>query len=69
MKVISYSAVIEMLVDEGYLKGEEFIANEKPTHGNCCTCQDCGQNHDDCVCEHNRLLGWIKKMPIFNIDV
>jgi hypothetical protein len=23
----------------------------KPTHGNCCTCQSCGQYHDDCTCE------------------
>lgn len=22
----------------------------KPGHGICCTCQDCGLNHDDCVC-------------------
>lgn len=22
----------------------------KPTHGNCCTCQSCGQAHDECIC-------------------
>ena len=27
----------------------------KPTHGPCCTCQDCGQHYDDCVCEHNAI--------------
>jgi len=26
----------------------------KPTHGNCCTCQECGWPHDECVCEHNK---------------
>ena len=23
-----------------------------PTHGNCCTCQDCGQTHDKCMCQY-----------------
>ena len=23
-----------------------------PTHGNCCTCQDCGQYHDECICKY-----------------
>jgi len=23
----------------------------KSTHGNCCTCQDCKNFHDDCKCE------------------
>jgi len=22
----------------------------KPHHGNCCTCQDCGYDHDECIC-------------------
>jgi len=26
------------------------IIRWKPTHGNCCTCQECGHDHDDCVC-------------------
>ena len=28
-------------------RGDPFIA---PRHGNCCTCQDCGHYHDECVC-------------------
>jgi hypothetical protein len=28
---------------------------QKPTHGSCCTCQDCGYDHDQCVCEHNEI--------------
>lgn len=35
---------------------QEWISNyykqpwEKPTHGNCCTCQTCGWDHDSCKC-------------------
>lgn len=25
------------------------------THGTCCCCRECGQNHDDCVCTHNEI--------------
>jgi hypothetical protein len=28
-------------------------------HGTCCTCQDCGQSHDNCVCEHNEWVEFI----------
>ena len=28
-------------------RGDPFIT---PKHGNCCTCQDCGHYHDECVC-------------------
>lgn len=37
----------------GY-KGE-YIEPIKPSHGVCCCCRDCGQYHDDCVCESNRI--------------
>lgn len=23
----------------------------KPNHGPCCTCQDCGHDHDNCICQ------------------
>jgi len=69
MKLICYRSIIDMLITEGYLKGEDSIKKIKFTHGNCCTCQTCGQDHDECVCEHNRLLNFIKKMPTFNIAV
>lgn len=31
---------------------------KKPTHGTCCTCQDCGYGHDDyeCECPRNRTI-------------
>lgn len=25
----------------------------KPTHGTCCTCQDCGWPHDQCKCGYS----------------
>ena len=28
----------------------------RPGHGPCCTCQKCGQFHDDCKCEYNRII-------------
>ena len=49
--------VIAVLVEDGTLKGEEFVPHIKPGHGSCCTCQKCGYHHDDCVCQHNELLG------------
>lgn len=27
----------------------------KPTHGNCCTCQGCGLDHDSCRCDLDEL--------------
>jgi len=27
-----------------------------PTHGNCCTCQQCGKHHDDCRCDFDEVL-------------
>lgn len=26
-----------------------------PTHGTCCTCQGCGQSHEDCKCSEEEL--------------
>lgn len=31
------------------------IEHIKPRHGNCCTCQTCGQDHEGCVCQNNRI--------------
>lgn len=31
------------------------IMKARPTHGNCCTCQECGYDHDFCKCEHNAI--------------
>ncbi len=48
--------IIVLLIEKGYLLGEQVLETRKPTHGNCCTCQTCGQGHDECVCDHNELL-------------
>lgn len=50
--------IIDILIEEGYLKGRELIPNDtsKKGHGSCCYCQSCGHDKDYCVCEHNRLL-------------
>ena len=45
----------DVLIEWGSLKSKEQIEKIKPKHGNCCTCQDCGHYHDDCVCENNHL--------------
>jgi len=36
--------VSELFVDQ------PIVQTRKPTHGNCCTCQTCGEYHDDCQC-------------------
>ena len=54
--------IINLLISEGYIKeylGYKLAERIKPSHGNCCTCQTCGQGHDDCVCDHNR---WIENI-------
>jgi len=48
--------VVDVLIEQGQLMGSEPKKTCKPIHGNCCTCQECGMAHDDCVCEHNELL-------------
>lgn len=45
------------LMEDGYME-KEVVPKRKPTHGNCCTCQDCGYYHDECVCESNE---WHKR--------
>ena len=55
----SYADVIDWLHEKiGYLEGQF----RKPGHGNCCTCQDCGQNHDDCVCMDLEYFRYLHKI-------
>ena len=51
--------ILKILLDEGELRSLEIVPHIKPTHGNCCTCQRCGYEHDSCVCWSNRLLSLI----------
>ncbi len=39
-----------------YDRGFQIIKPIKPRHGSCCTCQECGYFHDECVCEHNEIV-------------
>jgi len=57
-RLVPLRSVIDLLIDYGYLQGNELIPHRKPTHGPCCTCQTCGHSHDgsDCACSHNELL-------------
>lgn len=50
--------VVETLIEEGLLRGKEFIAPDetKKSHGTCCYCATCGHDNDYCVCGHNSLL-------------
>jgi len=51
--------LLEILYQRGELKrdhGFSKIAPIKPNHGSCCSCQDCGQFYDDCVCTHNEWI-------------
>jgi len=35
---------------------DQKICKRKPTHGPCCTCQDCGYDLDACWCWDNKKL-------------
>ena len=53
--------IIAFMCEEGMiLRGAEPIAKKIPSHGPCCTCQECGWDYDHCVCEHNRLLTFLR---------
>ena len=34
----------------------------KPTHGTCCTCQECGQPHDECMCRDMENFKLVKQV-------
>ena len=65
--LVNLDDVINLLIEEGDLRGKDKIKHTKPTHGPCCTCQDCGYYHDDCVCYHNELLDKLNKLEKFTI--
>ncbi len=43
--------------------------SRSPAHGHCCTCQDCGRDHGDCVCEHNDITEAIAELGISEAEV
>ena len=56
--------VLRTLYDLEIIRSISIKPHIKPTHGNCCTCQDCGYYHDECVCEDNEIIMAIKKLEI-----
>ncbi len=44
----------------GY-KGK-LLTPPREKHGPCCTCSKCGQYHDDCVCENNRIHEFLESL-------
>ena len=54
--------VLEVLWDEEVIRYTEIQPLWKPTHGTCCTCQDCGRPYDECVCTDNEIIKAIKKL-------
>jgi len=48
LQFVYKSTLTEVLETVGKL-----IRTETPMHGSCCTCQECGLNHDSCVCLQN----------------
>ena len=62
---IDKQKLIDYLFSENELQskyGYNKVEPIKPTHGSCCTCQTCGRNYDDCVCDHN---DWIDRLESF----
>lgn len=61
-KLVILEEVIDILIEDGYLLGKEEVPITKPRHGPCCTCQECGYPHDECVCYHNYLIKKLKEL-------
>ena len=54
--------VLKTLKELEVIRSIEIQPHIKPGHGPCCTCQDCGYYHDECVCEDNEIITAIKKL-------
>lgn len=39
-----------------------YVEPIKMSHGTCCCCRDCGQYHDECVCENNRIFKFFQSL-------
>lgn len=53
--------IIKFLTDEYGYKGE-YVEPIKQKHGSCCCCITCGQYHDECVCESNRIHEFVQTL-------
>ena len=54
--------VLKTLKELEIIRSIEIQPYIKPGHGPCCTCQDCGYHHDECVCEDNEIITAIKNL-------
>ena len=53
--------ILDLMVELEIIRTTEVQELWKPTHGNCCTCQDCGRPHDECICEDNRIITTVQE--------
>ena len=62
--MIPLDDALRLLEEFGPLKKDVcgLLPTRKPTHGSCCTCQDCGEDYDDCVCSHNECWTRIQEI-------
>lgn len=56
--------LLQFLFNEDFLIRPDLIIlpNRKPNHGSCCTCQECGNPYEDCICDHNRRVKILKEL-------
>lgn len=48
--------ILDLMVELEIIGQSTIKEHRKPTHGPCCTCQDCGYYHDECVCGDNEII-------------
>lgn len=67
-ELVTKRQIIQMLIDDGELKGFEILPKDTSTRERCgcCYCSDCGHDNDDCVCVHNEYLKQILDLPTQN---
>ena len=59
---MDYEKLSDMRVIEDYTGWRGHMKQLKPIKAKCgcCCCPDCGHLHDECVCEHNEIVGILK---------
>ena len=53
--------ILNLLVELEIIMTTEVQELWKPTHGECCACQDCGRYHDECVCRDNEIITTVRE--------
>ena len=67
--MVRLEQVLETLHTLGVIRSTKKVAPIKPGHGPCCTCQECGQHHDDCVCTTNEIIDALKKLEVGDVQL